>query len=344
VNVHTSTTNLERQNRRLDRLRERGITRTTVLVHDDARPILDSLRSTFVDPGLSASLLNAWHDLNESREPTNVATVQHISPFRYPGGKTWLVPEVRRWLQSQRSIRRFVEPFAGGASCGLMVANEHLVETVVLGELDVNVAAVWELLVDGSDQSVNWLCKRIETFDMMLRNVRVVLDAETHTLRDRAFRTLVQNRTARGGILAPGAGLSKSGEAGRGLKSRWYPETLVKRIRLIRSIRGGLSFQYGDAFDLIKTYSRASTTAWLIDPPYTVSGTKRAGARLYSEFEVDHDELFRRCAELKGPVMMTYNDSVEVRDLAKRFGFAVSDIAMKSTHHAVHRELLLTKA
>jgi hypothetical protein len=48
-----------------------------------------------------------------------------------------------------------------------MVANEHLVETVVLGELDVNVAAVWELLVDGSDQSVNWLCKRIETFDMM---------------------------------------------------------------------------------------------------------------------------------------------------------------------------------
>ena len=26
----------------------------------------------------------------------NVASVPHRSPFRYPGGKTWLVPHVRR--------------------------------------------------------------------------------------------------------------------------------------------------------------------------------------------------------------------------------------------------------
>jgi hypothetical protein len=28
----------------------------------------------------------------------NVSTVPHRSPFRYPGGKTWLVPRVRDWL------------------------------------------------------------------------------------------------------------------------------------------------------------------------------------------------------------------------------------------------------
>jgi DNA adenine methylase len=53
-------------------------------------------------------------------KPTNVAQVRQLSPFRYPGGKTWLVPEVRQWLKTsggEGSI--FVEPFAGGAMAGL---------------------------------------------------------------------------------------------------------------------------------------------------------------------------------------------------------------------------------
>jgi DNA adenine methylase len=28
----------------------------------------------------------------------NVASVAQRSPFRYPGGKTWLIPTVRKWL------------------------------------------------------------------------------------------------------------------------------------------------------------------------------------------------------------------------------------------------------
>ncbi len=30
----------------------------------------------------------------------NVAMVPMRSPFRYPGGKTWLVPRIREWLGS----------------------------------------------------------------------------------------------------------------------------------------------------------------------------------------------------------------------------------------------------
>ena len=33
-----------------------------------------------------------------SKTIVNVASVKHLSPFRYPGGKTWLVPRVREWL------------------------------------------------------------------------------------------------------------------------------------------------------------------------------------------------------------------------------------------------------
>jgi len=61
----------------------------------------------------------------------NVASVPQLSPFRYPGGKTWLVPELRKWLEGlgpRPSL--FVEPFAGGAIASLTVAAEHRAEQV----------------------------------------------------------------------------------------------------------------------------------------------------------------------------------------------------------------------
>ena len=38
----------------------------------------------------------------------NVASVPQRSPFRYPGGKTWLVPRLRRWLSSLPSKPRIL--------------------------------------------------------------------------------------------------------------------------------------------------------------------------------------------------------------------------------------------
>ena len=53
----------------------------------------------------------------------NVASVSQPSPFRYPGGKTWLIPQTSRWLMSLPvKPKLFIEPFAGGAITGLTVA------------------------------------------------------------------------------------------------------------------------------------------------------------------------------------------------------------------------------
>src|SRR5439155_26270 len=54
---------------------------------------------------------------------------------------------------------------------------------------------------------------------------------------ERALNILIRNRLSHGGIIAPGAGLLCEGEAGRGMLSRWYPETLSRRITgFIRTI------------------------------------------------------------------------------------------------------------
>ena len=313
------------------------------MVHEDARTALDVLRPAFVDPAQATALLDAWTDTTNLRPPTNIAQVQHISPWRYPGGKTWLIPELRSWLQSLPPLTHFVEPFAGGASCGLMVANEGLTKIVTLGELDEAVSSVWELIINGDEADVQWLCNKIKRMDITLSNVREVLDSSPRSLRGKAFRTLLQNRVARGGILAPGAGLTKSGEAGKGLKSRWYPDTLIRRIELIRTFDGTLNFRQGDAFNLIREYKGQKRTAFFIDPPYTI-GSKRAGARLYSQSNLDHEALFKLCAGVKGYVLMTYPEDPAVVELADKFGLNIRRVAMKSTHHALHQELILTKA
>jgi DNA adenine methylase len=79
----------------------------------------------------------------------NVASVPHRSPFRYPGGKTWLVPLIRQWLSSLAwHPVLFGEPFAGGAIIGLSALFEDLADTLTLVERDENVGAVWRAIVN----------------------------------------------------------------------------------------------------------------------------------------------------------------------------------------------------
>ena len=64
-----------------------------------------------------------------------------------------------------------------------------------------------------------WLANRILEFDLTVQSARAILDTETPTTRERAFKTIVRNRTLHGGILAPGSRFVKAGEAGKGITS-----------------------------------------------------------------------------------------------------------------------------
>src|SRR5439155_9954315 len=150
-------------------------------------------------------------------EIVNVASVPQRSPFRYPGGKTWLVPYIRLWLRkSSGPVEELIEPFAGGGVAGLTAAFEGLAERVTLVEIDPDVAAVWRTILSGQGE---WLAEEILSFKLTPASVRTVLSAPHHSLRERAFATILRNRVQRGGILAPGAGLMKNGENGRGIAS-----------------------------------------------------------------------------------------------------------------------------
>ena len=277
--------------------------------------------------------------LNTSRI-VNVASVQHRSPFRYPGGKTWLVPFVQQWMLSQpKRPAEFIEPFAGGAIIGLTIAFEKLADHVTLVELDQQVAAVWKTILEGDYQ---WLADQILNFDLNLENVEVVFSQTDVSTEEKAFQTILKNRIHRGGILAPGAGKIKHGENGKGIKSRWYPETLAKRILNIGRIRERISFIQGDGVEVLQEETHRSDVAFFIDPPYTAAG-KKAGARLYTHYELDHERLFSIVENLAGDFLMTYDNAPEIQAMAEDHGFSTEPVAMKNTHHTEMIELLVGK-
>ncbi|MGH7961187.1 MAG: DNA adenine methylase, partial [Candidatus Binatia bacterium] len=113
-----------------------------------------------------------------------------------------------------------------------------------------------------------------------------------------------------------------------------------KRILNIAQMRDRLEFIQGDGLAVLARYADDSNAAFFIDPPYTVAG-KRAGSRLYKYSELDHEKLFCLSSNLAGDFLMTYDDAAEVRWLAKQQGFEVRAVAMKSTHHANMKELLI---
>lgn len=268
------------------------------------------------------------------RKVINVASVKHRSPFRYPGGKTWFVPYVRKWLDS-KLVHTFIEPFAGGAIVSLSVLFDDLVKRIILAEMDEDVSAVWRTILNGNAQR---LADKITLFDVTLSAVQSALSAKHRSLLDQAFATILRNRVQRGGILAPGASLMKSGENGKGLVSRWYPQTLANRILDIAQRRDQIEFRCCDGLEVLREYSDDSHAAFFIDPPYTV-----AGRRLYRHSSVDHELLFTLASKLKGDFLMTYDDSKFIRRLAESYCFSVKEVAMKNTHHTVMSELLISR-
>lgn len=270
---------------------------------------------------------------DKTTEPVNVASVPQRSPFRYPGGKTWLIPLVRKWLKQEGKTNCLIEPFAGGGIVSLTAAFEDLAQTIKMAELDEEVAAVWEVILNGKNQ---WLADKIKSFDLTVENVRNEFEKTSKQIQDVAFCTILKNRIYHGGIITKGSGMIKNGENGKGIKSRWYPKTLSDRITAINYIKSKIEFKTGDAFQLIEENKDNPENYFFIDPPYTI-----AGKRLYSYFEIDHEKLFFLVSQIKGKFMLTYDDTVEVRGWATKFDLKFRTIPMKTTHHIKKNELII---
>jgi DNA adenine methylase len=279
------------------------------------------------------------------REPllgANVSSVPNRSPFRFPGGKTWLIPQVRRWFEARGGSKKtLVEPFAGGATVALTGVFEKRVGRALLVDRDPAVRDVWWAIFG---QSGRTLAEQIASFEVTQANLESTLRTKGENLRERAFRTILRNRVNRNGILSVTAGRLKRGESGRGLSSRWYPETLANRVRGIteRKDRFALPRRSGgwrplkDGVRFMQKMRRDDSHIFFIDPPY-----RDVGKRLYRFSNVQPATVFECAAGLSGDFLMTYRNTDEVCTLARQHDFDVRCIKMQNGHNSTKTELLI---
>lgn len=281
------------------------------------------------------------HQIEVSPIPAvNVASVPQRSPLRYPGGKTWLVPHIRAWLGSfAERPRLLLEPFAGGGIVSLTAVMEDLVDRCLMIELDRDVAAFWHAVLRHGDE----LAEKMLCFTPTRDAVHSLMRQAPRGVVEHGFRTLVLNRTRRGGILAPGASLSRAGENGKGVASRWYPETITRRMGEISRYADRIGFCETDGMKMVAALGSefGEGVAVFVDPPYTAGG-KRAGKRLYAHNDIDHPRLFKMLAGMEADFLMTYDLSQEIVTLVREHGFHAVQVTMKNTHHARIPELVIT--
>ena len=82
---------------------------------------------------------------------------------------------------------------------------------------------------------------------------------------------------------------------------------------------------------------------WFVDPPYTMSGGKQAGKRLYTNHQVDHQRLFAMLADSDCDFLMTYDVTSETARLVDRYGFAAVRAAPRTAHHHRVPEMIITR-
>ena len=221
----------------------------------------------------------------------------------------------------------------------LTAVMENLVEHCVMLDLDPDVAAFWHAVLREGET----LAQRVEAFQPTRERVEALMQTVPVSILDHGFRTLVLNRTRRSGILAPGAALIRRGEKGQGLLSRWYPDTLARRIRAIQPFAARIAFAQGDAMSLLPPllHGWGRRVALFVDPPYTAGG-KRAGQRLYAHHELDHERLFDLLACDGGSFLLTYDAAPAIEKLVIHHGFHAVRVAMKNAHHVHVPELVIT--
>ncbi|WP_240608272.1 DNA adenine methylase [Dehalogenimonas alkenigignens] len=251
----------------------------------------------------------------------NISQIPKRSPFRYPGGKTWLIPQIREWLIAVANpSTRMVEPFAGGGIVSLTSVMEGLVKSALMIELDPDVAAVWQAILGDSWKS---LTDRITGFELNDDSVRTAIQSYPADISEYAFQTILKNRVKRNGIIAGSAGFLKNGESGNGLKSRWYPLSISHRIRQIHEYRSSISFTQGDGLKYLNNHRLDADVVYFIDPPYNGVGKK-----LYQQHTMDLAILFKIISKLRGDFLLTLNNSTEVMEYVNRYNYSSKEIMM----------------
>lgn len=256
--------------------------------------------------------------------------------FRYPGGKTKLIPITELYL-SQLGFKdgdAFHDVFVGGGAIATHVAKTHRYSHIYLNDLDPWISAFWSVII-GDWQAFAELKGHIEN-KPTIELFKELRETEPIDIVEEAYRAVFFNRTTFSGILTSGP------IGGYNQKSKWTIDCRYNITRLqnemekLRKLL--LNRTTVTKLDAIEYIKRNDSGFLYLDPPYF-----KEGAGLY-RFTIDHKGLARELLTRKRWLLF-YDDNIKIRKLYDTYTSEIPtrySIAGHKYHWKGKKELIIT--
>ena len=232
---------------------------------------------------------------------------QSLTPFlKWPGGKRWLVPEIKRRIGEVRGT--YYEPFLGGAAVFFALAPRR----AVLADVNSELIALYHAMRDSPDLLHERLVDHQSKHDK--RYYYVTRAARPTDKVDRAARMLYLNRTCFNGIWR----VNCRGEFNVPIGTRSNVVSENESFSDIARVLKGVSVLVQD-FEATIEMAGPDDVVYA-DPPYTV-------AHNYNGFLKYNDEIFR------------WSDQIRLRDALKRATARGASVLVSNASHESIRKL-----
>lgn len=248
------------------------------------------------------------------------------TPLRYPGGKSQLIPLVKKLLKENKLLYgAYVEPFAGGCGIAMELLVHRMVYDVYINDIDRGIYAFWHSVINRTDDLCELIEKTPVTIDEWHKQREIAFSkSERHFLRI-GFATLFLNRTNRSGIIKGGVIGGKNQDGNYLLDCRFNKEDLLNKVQRISYFKDEIHLYRLDAVEFLRKVVPQTPAKTLIniDPPYY-----KRGKELYTSFykHDDHQLLAEEIAKLDRHWMVTYDNAEEIRTLYQQHNTLTADL------------------
>ncbi len=241
-----------------------------------------------------------------------------LSPFRYSGAKNRLLPIIMPYLTpllTNSSV--YYEPFVGGASVALAVANTYPNIQININDKDEWIASFWQILAGDNTALIYDLISLLET-PPTIELFYKLANRPPVSLLERAYYILFFNRTTFSGIVKrdKNGNMKSSPIGGKEQKSKYkvdcrynFPKLKEKILTINNLLHNRTQISNMDIDQYLSQIDKSSPT--YLDPPYV-----KAGEQLYHQHMTSNEH--KRLADIlkiQSNWILSYDDNKVIRDL-----------------------------
>lgn len=237
------------------------------------------------------------------------------SPLRYPGGKSRAIKFLAQFLP--KDIDEFREPFFGGGSLGLYVAQNHSKTKIYANDLNYELFCFWQSLQGDCERLISGILELKNRFTEGRELYKFILSRRNDDLSElaRGIDFFILNRITFSGVVDSG------GYSQKAYESRFTPSS-IERLETTSKILRNFAFSSKDYKDFLRDSEKSDKKSvfLFLDPPYfSASKSKLYGKKGILHTTFNHCELCEVLKSTKHKFLLTYDDSAFIRDLYKDF-------------------------